>query len=61
RQPAPGPPGEESPDAEVDERAEAALRDFVSYYNNEQYHESLDDVHVQRYGDYRHCPLSYND
>ena len=23
---------------------EAALRDFVSYYNNERYHESLDNV-----------------
>jgi transposase InsO family protein len=23
---------------------EAALRDFVAYYNNERYHESLDDV-----------------
>ncbi len=24
--------------------SEAALRDFVAYYNNERYHESLDNV-----------------
>jgi len=29
---------------ETPEELKAALKDFVSYYNNERYHESLDNV-----------------